>query len=163
MSALEKSIDTAGDVDAALGGWESIRSLLSSDGTFSPKRTFDSTHSIRRRRFFRNRTGHQGLATMSGVDVDLASSKNGRYQAGIDAIHHPLHDSFSREDRCSIRNKKRKQNGDRAIRDMAQSSGDPGIQISAKCGDGKWSVPATISAQGRAMVFFECWVRDGLV
>lgn len=146
------SIDTAGDVDPAMGGWESSRNLLAGVGSFTGNRTFDPSHSIRRRRYFRNRTGHRinmpRYEPYSPCD-DRRVTPQG-LQGGLQAFHHPLNDSFSREQNCVTRqgnlNNKGKNSGKIGVdseRDTAAS-----MKIAVKCGDGKWSLPATIPDTG---------------
>jgi SHR-binding domain of vacuolar-sorting associated protein 13 len=62
---------------------------------------------------------------------------------GVQAFHHPIKDSFSREQR----NLKRKQ---KKAKDNDKDRGDEDFQtrIAIKCGDGKWSFPTVIPDSG---------------
>ena len=83
--------------------------------------------------------------------TDVALAKDALYAGGIQVVHQPLHDSFSRERQNIVRTKKRKQKGEGVMRDMVPSAAsDAPTLISVKCGDGKWSAPATISDAGNS-------------
>lgn len=140
----DQSIDTAGKVDEALGGWESSRGLLASEGSFSLERTFEASHSIRRRRFFRKRTGG-GVST---GDRKGPMDKVNAFEGGIQAMHHPLHDTFSQEQQNAMRKSRADQKGDgKAPRERA-SRKSVSTQIAVKCGDGRWSTAAAIPSTG---------------
>lgn len=133
---------------ANLDGWESCRNLLAGAGSFNSKRDFDPAHAIRRRRFFRSRTGHNsrrvGQSSTMSPDVpnpETAGSLLGKLQA----FHQPLKDSFSREQRRLRRKGKKHGSGAETDEDRDHEGL---MKVAIKCGDGKWSLPAKIPDSG---------------
>ncbi|CAB9511549.1 Putative vacuolar protein sorting-associated protein [Seminavis robusta] len=147
-------IDTAGGTDAALGGWESCKDLLGvGDGPFSAHRQFESSHPFRRRRFFRTRGPRD-------------EPENGKLLPGLQAFHQPIRDSFSTAQlKARKKRKKRKRKGEDP--DTLDEENKVEVQtnstysISVRCGDGRWSVPATVasigSSHGTLQVFASRW------
>lgn len=119
--------------------------MLAGGGSFGGTRVFDAAHSIRRRRYFRTRTGHIFGPTARDREPNIQKRLHGDLQA----FHQPLKDTFSSEQR-KLKQKRRRGNKE------ATSPGSTGddrnddtpMKIAVKCGDGKWSVPTTIPNTG---------------
>jgi hypothetical protein len=149
-----QSVDCSGQADASFGGWESCRNLLAGAGSFSGHRFFSPSHAIRRRRFFRSRSGHFSASRYNSSPFSDSIEKSrvpGSLLGGLQAFHQPIIDSFTKEKRKAmknkkLKNKKLKKRGE--DRDVDKGEDDCPLKIAIKCGDGKWSTPATIPSNG---------------
>jgi hypothetical protein len=72
----------------------------------------------------------------------------GSLLGGFQAFHQPLEDSFSREQRNLRRKRKGKRRGKGKEGDNGRKDDETLTKVAIKCGDGKWSLPATIPDNG---------------
>eukprot|EP00980_Cylindrotheca_fusiformis_P027998 scaffold22575_cov141-Cylindrotheca_fusiformis.AAC.29 len=143
------AIDCVGQAKAIHGGWESCRALFTSAGSFTGNRDFDPAHTFRRRRYFRSRTGHRLSPIGSPRLIESASVHTGglRLLGGIQAIHQPLTDSFSKEQR-KLRRKQDRNIGKSKDEKNDKDDEEKLFKIAIKSGDGTWCSPVTIPSAG---------------
>ncbi|CAJ1945620.1 unnamed protein product [Cylindrotheca closterium] len=136
------AIDCVGQAQARHGGWESCRALFTSGGSFDGTRTFDPAHTFRRRRYFRQRTGY-GCSSAT-----KQPQHSGVLRGGLQAIHQPLVDSFSKE---QLKLKRKRANGESKPpkkKKGDEDDDDAAFKISVKSGDGRWCSPVAIPDNG---------------
>jgi hypothetical protein len=120
--------------------------LLAGAGSFSTTREFNPSHAFRRRRFFRTRNNQVQMDGTSSAHTTRNPNKQvQRHMGSVQAFHHPIKDSFSREHK-NLKRKLRKA----VSKDDDKDKGDEeiGMKIAVKCGDGKWSMPTSIPDAG---------------
>ena len=134
-------IDCTGQASTTNGGWESCKDLLGSgDGPFSLHRQFDPAHSFRRRRWFRTR---------STVPRDKSITATTSLLFGLQGFHHPLTPPSFHDTQKEKEKKKRQRQRDHFEEDSPRQIDQADhFSISIKCGDSRWSTPATFSSHG---------------
>ena len=136
-------IDCTGQASTANGGWESCKDLLGSDGPFSLHRQFDPTHPFRRRRWFRTR---------SSVPRDKSIAPTTSLLPGLQGFHHPLTSSSLFQDPRKEKEKKKRQRQRNNFQEdhprQIEADQTDTFNISIKCGDSRWSTPASCSSHG---------------
>ncbi len=126
------NLDTSGGCKASEGCWESCASLTNRDSPFPPSRSFNRKHRFRRRRWFRHKE--------SRVQIQTEDSGN-----TISSFHQPSLDSFG-----GSRNKEASKDTKRSKDTASESESDHTMKFHFKVGDGGWSPPAIIPANGAA-------------
>jgi hypothetical protein len=151
-------IDCTGQASASSGGWESTKTLLGEP--FSGRREFFPSHPFRRRRWSRIRATNGFGGNLEGVPCHAQglAVHGTTLLPGLQAFHHPIVDSFTKAQRRAERKQKKKglnesqktSDGvvDSGIRSKKDSEDDFAAKIAIKCGDGRWSVPVTVSPRG---------------
>lgn len=120
--------------------------MLAGAGSFSTTREFNPSHAFRRRRFFRSRNNKVGIDVGPSAHTTRNPNRHvPRHMGSVQAFHHPIKDSFSREQK-TLKRKLRKGNSKEGDKDKGDE--EVGIKIAVKCGDGKWSIPTSIPDAG---------------
>lgn len=142
-------IDSSGQVDPSVGGWESCRNLLGSrDPTFDSGRTFDYRHPFRRRRWFRKISTLNTKSDEHNVESSLYANRD------IVMFHQPVLNpapplgdmaqalSFLSSNIGDFQKGEAVDENKKSISlHAAPILGDGTIRVLVKCGDGAWSEP----------------------
>jgi SHR-binding domain of vacuolar-sorting associated protein 13 len=149
-------IDTKWRVDSsgqAVGGWESCKDLLGGgDGPFSARRIFVPSHPFRRRRWFRTRASNS-VNDRKMLDQSTHVHSDRKLLPGIQTFHQPILDSFSKAHKKARWRRKRREgnaekddtNGELNRLDVDEVHS---YYLAVKSGDGRWSLPASVSSFG---------------
>lgn len=139
----EWKIDCSGQSLRSSDGWESCRSLIGGkEDYFSRRRTFNSAHPFRRRRWFRRRrASYRNAAKDEGL-------LPGQLYEGINAFHQPINDAFSRAQARAreMRNKRERKTDN----DGHTYVDEEFTKISIRCAGGQWSAPCVVPQTGGA-------------